>query len=72
MPDDNERKSPEELYTEARVLHKSLKEMLQTLQEKPYLTPDEELEVKLLKKLKLFYKDRMEMLKTKMAAPPRE
>jgi hypothetical protein len=61
-----EGKSKEELYNEARILHKSLDEKLQTLQEKPYLTDDEELEVKLLKKLKLFHKDTMEKLKQEM------
>ncbi len=58
-----ETKSKEEQYNEARILHKSLDEKLQTLQEKPYLTVDEELEVKLLKKRKLYYKDIMEGLK---------
>jgi hypothetical protein len=61
-----EGKSKEDLYNEARILHKSLDEKLQTLQEKPYLTDDEELEVKLLKKRKLFYKDTMEKLKQEM------
>lgn len=61
-----EGKSKEDLYNEARILHKSLDEKLQTLQEKPYLTDDEELEVKLLKKRKLFYKDAMEKLKQEM------
>jgi hypothetical protein len=59
-------KSKEEQYDEARILHKSLDEKLQMLQEKPYLTADEELEVKLLKKRKLFYKDTMERLKEEM------
>ena len=58
-----ERKSKEEQYNEARILHKSLDEKLQMLQEKPYLTEDEEMEVKLLKKRKLHYKDIMEGLK---------
>ncbi len=58
-----EQKSKEELYNEARILHKSLDEKLQLLQAKPYLTTDEELEVRLLKKRKLFYKDTMEKLK---------
>lgn len=56
-------KNKEELYNEARALHKSLDKKLQTLQEKPYLTEGEELEVKLLKKKKLHYKDIMESLK---------
>ncbi len=62
----DEGKSKEELYNEARILHKSLDEKLQQLQEKPYLTEDEELEVKLLKKRKLHYKDMMERLKAEM------
>ncbi len=56
-------KSREELYNEACVLHKSLDEKLWTLQKKPFLTEDEEMEVKRLKKQKLHYKDIMESLK---------
>jgi hypothetical protein len=63
-----EEKSKEEQYNEARILHKSLDEKLQMLQEKPYLTAEEELEVKLLKKRKLVYKDTMERLKEEMKA----
>jgi hypothetical protein len=62
----DEGKSKEDLYNEARILHKSLDEKLQSLQEKAYLTADEELEIKLLKKRKLFYKDTMERLKEEM------
>jgi hypothetical protein len=58
-----ESKSREERYNEARILHKSLDEKLQVLQAKPYLTEDEELEIKLLKKRKLYYKDIMENLR---------
>jgi uncharacterized protein YdcH (DUF465 family) len=56
-------KEKEELYNEARIIHKSLDEKLRTLEEKPYLTRDEELEVKVLKKKKLHYKDLMEAIK---------
>jgi hypothetical protein len=66
MSSEKETKSLEELHNEARILHKSLKEKLQTLQEKPYLTADEELEVKLLKKRKLYFKDRMTSLEEEM------
>jgi hypothetical protein len=59
----NENKSREEQYNEARILHKSLDEKLQILLGKPYLTEDDELEIKLLKKRKLYYKDIMENLK---------
>ncbi|OPY70505.1 MAG: hypothetical protein A4E57_00508 [Syntrophorhabdaceae bacterium PtaU1.Bin034] len=62
----SEDKSKEELYNEARILHKSLDEKLQMLQEKPYLTEDEELEVKLLKKKKLYFKDMVERLKQEL------
>jgi hypothetical protein len=55
--------SKEDRYNEARIMHKSLDEKLQMLQEKPYLTEDEELEMKLLKKKKLYFKDMMERIK---------
>jgi hypothetical protein len=59
-------KSKEEEYNEAHIMHKSYDEKLQMLQEKPYLTVDEELEVKLLKKRKLHYKDIMEGLRREL------
>jgi hypothetical protein len=62
----DEVKSKEERYNEARIMHKSLDEKLQMLQEKPYLTDDEELEVKLLKKKKLYFKDMMERIKEEL------
>ncbi len=62
----DEIKSKEELYNEARVLHKSLHEKIQSLQGKPYLTEDEELEMKLLKKKKLYFKDKMERLQAEL------
>ncbi|MHB8109260.1 MAG: DUF465 domain-containing protein [Syntrophorhabdaceae bacterium] len=58
----DENKSKEERYNEARVLHKSLDEKVEQLQAKPYLTADEELEMKLLKKKKLYFKDMMERI----------
>ncbi len=63
---EEETKSKEEQYNEARIMHKSYDEKLQTLQGKPYLSEDEELEVKLLKKRKLYYKDIMERLKKEL------
>jgi hypothetical protein len=57
-----EAKSKEDVYNEARIMHKSLHEKLDMLQAKEFLTEDEELEVKLLKKKKLHYKDVMEQL----------
>lgn len=60
-----EGKSKDERYNEARIMHKSLDEKLQMLQVKPYLTEDEELEMKLLKKKKLYFKDMMEKIKEK-------
>ena len=59
----DEKKSKEERYNEARILHKSLAEKIEMLQAKPYLTQDEELEMKLLKKKKLYFKDMMERIK---------
>lgn len=61
-----ESKSKEEQYNEARILHKSLDEKVQILQTKAYLTDDEELELKLLKKKKLYFKDLMEKITEEM------
>jgi hypothetical protein len=61
-----ESKSKDERYNEARIMHKSLDEKLQMLQAKPYLTEDEELEMKLLKKKKLYFKDLMEQIKEEL------
>ena len=60
-----EAKSKEKRYNEARIMHKSLDEKLQMLQAKHCLTDDEELEMKLLKKKKLYYKDMMEKISEK-------
>lgn len=61
----DETRSREEQYNEAKAMHQSLHEKLQIMQEKPFLTPQEEQEVKVLKKKKLYYKDLMESLKEK-------
>jgi len=61
-----ESKSKDERYNEARIMHKSLDEKLQMLQAKPYLTEDEELEMKLLMKKKLYFKDLMEQIKEEL------
>ena len=61
-----ENKSKEDQYNEARILHQSVADKIDLLQAKPFLTDDEELEVKLLKKRKLHYKDIMEALKIEL------
>ena len=56
-------KSREDLYNEAKSHHTSLDGRLQMLLKKPFLTESEEIEVRELKKKKLYYKDLMERLK---------
>ncbi len=56
-------KSKEELYNEAKNHHSSLDLRLQMLLKKPFLTESDEVEVRELKKKKLYYKDLMEKLK---------
>ena len=56
-------KSQAELYKEAHSRHTSLDRRLQMLLKKPFLSEDEEVEVRELKKKKLFYKDLMEKLR---------
>ncbi len=50
----------EHLYSEAEYQHTSLERRLQMLLKKPFLTESEELEIRELKKKKLYYKDIME------------
>ncbi len=57
------RASRDELYNDAKGFHTSLDRRLRMLMRKPFLSEDEELEVRLLKKRKLYYKDIMEGLK---------
>ena len=56
-------KSKEDTYSEAQSHHTSLDRRLQMLLRKPFLTESEEIEVRELKKKKLYYKDLMERLK---------
>jgi len=55
----------EELYKEAEGFHTSLDRRLRMLLRKPFLSEDEEVELKMVKKKKLYYKDIMEELKDK-------
>ena len=56
-------KTKEERYNEVFIAHKSLDEKVQRLHEKTHLTDDEEIEMTLLKKKKLYLKDLMERIK---------
>jgi uncharacterized protein YdcH (DUF465 family) len=50
-------------YEELRLQHQTHERRLQELNNKAWLTPDEEVEAKRLKKLKLFLKDEMAKLR---------
>jgi hypothetical protein len=52
----------EDIYRSARSQHVTLDRRLRMLLKKPYLTDDEELEMKVLKKKKLYLKDIMERI----------
>jgi hypothetical protein len=52
--------SKEDIYNRAKTQHATLERRLQMLMRKPYLTADEEMEVRVLKKKKLYFKDIME------------
>jgi hypothetical protein len=53
----------EDLYETARGLHLTFDRRLRMLLRKSFLSEDEETEMKILKKKKLYYKDLMEGLK---------
>ncbi len=56
-------RTKEERYNEVYAAHKALDEKLQRLNEKPHLSDDEEMEIKQLKKKKLYVKDMMEAIR---------
>jgi uncharacterized protein YdcH (DUF465 family) len=51
-----------EEFSKAKQAHSELSKQVDELENKAFLTPREELEVKMLKKKKLAYKDRMEQI----------
>ncbi len=52
--------SKEEIFNQAKGQHEMLDRRLQMLLKKPFLTEEEELEIREIKKKKLYYKDIME------------
>ncbi len=56
-------KSKDEFYKEAECFHTSLDRRLRMLLRKSFLSEEEEVEMKMVKKEKLYYKDIMEGLK---------
>jgi hypothetical protein len=59
--------SKEDIYNRAKTQHATLDRRLQMLMKKPYLTADEEMEVRVLKKKKLYFKDIMERVGEELA-----
>lgn len=51
-----------EEFLKAKKAHMELAKQLEELEKKPYLTPKEEMEIKILKKKKLALKDEMERI----------
>ena len=49
-----------EEFRKAKQTHAELAKKLDEMENKPYLTPQDEVEIKILKKKKLAYKDQME------------
>ncbi len=51
-----------EEFKKAKQIHTDLGKQLEELEKKPFLTPQDELDIKILKKKKLAYKDQMEKI----------
>ncbi len=49
-------------FRKAKQSHLELARQLEEMESKPYLTPQDEIEIKILKKKKLAYKDQMEKI----------
>lgn len=52
-------------FSRAKKAHTELANELEELEKKPYLTPQDEIEIKVLKKKKLIFKDEMENILAK-------
>jgi len=52
----------DEGFLKARQIHAQLAKQLEELENKPYLTPQDEIEIKILKKKKLAAKDQIEKI----------
>ena len=51
-----------EEFSKAKQIHAQLAKQLEELEKKPFLTPQDEMEIKILKKKKLAAKDQMEKI----------
>jgi uncharacterized protein YdcH (DUF465 family) len=51
-----------EEFLKVKQIHTQLAKQLEDLEKKPYLTPQDEMEIKILKKKKLAAKDQMEKI----------
>ena len=51
-----------EEFRKAKQAHSELARQLDQMETKPFLTPQDEIEIKILKKKKLAYKDQMEKI----------
>ena len=51
-----------EEFRKAKQAHSELARQLDEMETKPFLTPQDEIEIKILKKKKLAYKDQMEKI----------
>ncbi len=49
-------------FLKAKQAHVDLARQLEELEKKPFLTPQDEIEIKIIKKKKLAYKDQMERI----------
>jgi len=52
----------DETFRTMKERHGALEDQLQRLETKPYLTPQDELEIKMIKKKKLMFKDEMQRI----------
>lgn len=52
----------DETFRTMKEKHAALEDQLQRIETKPYITPQDELEIKKIKKMKLMFKDEMQRI----------